>query len=598
MRSRSVPASFSVLNGSSDPGVLFLLQNSTSVIIPPTVVFVILTWQNYLPTSLVWALTLAAAPFFIAARIHQRYRSIHHALSRSGATLPPRWDGKLPGHFDVMQEMVDSLNQGYPGDFAWPRFMRHGSVVQTNILWDMMYITCDPDVMKTVLATDFDSYVKGSSSLWYVIVITSTHALFRFHRSMTRPFFSKDRISHFDIFDRHAELAISKMNQRFDAGTAVDFQDLVSRFTLDAASEFLFGSCVRSLQSPLPTLASVAIGPPNHASARATIAQRFATAFQEAEHVCSERAWRGWIWPLFEAFENKSTKHMQVVDQFLEPIVQDALRKRDMKSSEGEESANVDDEETFLDHLVRYTSVLISVLFPDPVVLHDEVLNILLAGRDTTASTLTFAVYLLCEHPAALARLRSEILAKVGRLGRPTYEDIKEMKYLRAVINETLRLFPAVYAVKETFLPNPDPKGKPFYVAPGTPVSYYPFVMHRNTEYWGPDAMEFDPDRFLDERLHKYLVPNPFIFLPFNAGPRICLGQQFAYNEISFFLIKLLQRFDTMRLDLRSQPPGSLPPEAWSDAWGRKAIEKIWPKVHLTLYVNGGLWVKMKEAAD
>lgn len=50
--------------------------------------------------------------------------------------------------------------------------------------------------------------------------------------------------------------------------------------------------------------------------------------------------------------------------------------------------------------------------------------------------------------------------------------------------------------------------------------------MHRRTDLWGPDALEFDPDRFLDDRLHKYLIPNPFIFLPFNAGPRICLGQQ------------------------------------------------------------------------
>ena len=50
--------------------------------------------------------------------------------------------------------------------------------------------------------------------------------------------------------------------------------------------------------------------------------------------------------------------------------------------------------------------------------------------------------------------------------------------------------------------------------------------MQRRADLWGPDALEFDPDRFLDCRLRKYLTPNPFIFLPFNAGPRICLGQQ------------------------------------------------------------------------
>jgi len=124
-------------------------------------------------------------------------------------------------------------------------------------------------------------------------------------------------------------------------------------------------------------------------------------------------------------------------------------------------------------------------------------------------------------------------------------------------------------------------------------------MMHRRKDYWGPDAEEFDPDRFLDERATKYLTPNPFIFLPFNAGPRICLGQQFAYNEMSFFLIRLLQNFSSMELDLGSQPPGSAPPQEWkvSGKGTRKAVEKIFPKVHFTMYSEGGLWLKMKEAS-
>ena len=123
-------------------------------------------------------------------------------------------------------------------------------------------------------------------------------------------------------------------------------------------------------------------------------------------------------------------------------------------------------------------------------------------------------------------------------------------------------------------------------------------LAHRST------AQEYDPDRFLDDRVNKYLTPNPFIFLPFNAGPRICLGQQvrphvvalcllltsmgwalqFAYNEMSFFLIKLLQRFSTMELAPDAAPPGSLPPKEWTNAPGRKSKERFWPKSHLTLY--------------
>jgi hypothetical protein len=128
--------------------------------------------------------------------------------------------------------------------------------------------------------------------------------------------------------------------------------------------------------------------------------------------------------------------------------------------------------------------------------------------------------------------------------------------------------------------------------------------MHRRKDYWGPDgtfptsllslqilipiifllAEEFDPDRFIDERVNKYLTPNPFIFLPFNAGPRICLGQQFAYNEMSFVLIKLMQNFSSIEFDAESFEPSARPRAEWKGAEGRKGIEKFWPRSHLTLY--------------
>lgn len=85
------------------------------------------------------------------------------------------------------------------------------------------------------------------------------------------------------------------------------------------------------------------------------------------------------------------------------------------------------------------------VLWIDLKVLKDETLNILLAGRDTTAATLTYAVFALSQNPEILQRLREEILAHVGHSRPPTYDDIRDMRFLRAFINETLRLYPAVY---------------------------------------------------------------------------------------------------------------------------------------------------------
>ena len=107
--------------------------------------------------------------------------------------------------------------------------------------------------------------------------------------------------------------------------------------------------------------------------------------------------------------------------------------------------------------------------------------------------------------------------------------------------------------------------------------------MHRRTDFWGPDAEKFDPDRFLDERVSKYLTPNPFIFVPFNAGPRICLGQQFAYNEASYLLVKLLQTFSHIEV-ASHQHPASIPPPTYHDGPGSDGTDRIWIKSHMTMY--------------
>jgi len=134
----------------------------------------------------------------------------------------------------------------------------------------------------------------------------------------------------------------------------------------------------------------------------------------------------------------------------------------------------------------------------------------------------------------------------------------------------------------------------PIYIPANTNCIYVVMNIHRRTDLWGPDALKFDPDRFLDARVHKYLTPNPFIFCPFNAGPRICLGQQFAYHEATFYLVRLLQQFTGFTLDHETNIS---PPEKWASEYEgtRKSSEKIHPLSHLTMYIKGGLWVRMKE---
>ncbi|KAG8702977.1 hypothetical protein FRC09_004430 [Ceratobasidium sp. 395] len=202
---------------------------------------------------------------------------------------------------------------------------------------------------------------------------------------------------------------------------------------------------------------------------------------------------------------------------------------------------------------------------------------------------------MLAANSAIFAKLRAEILDTVGPSACPTFENIREMKYMRAVINEVLRVFPAAplnnrECVRPTVL---ESEGTKYFVPAGASCIFSVHLMHLRKDLWGPDAEEFDPERWLDERYKKYVAPNPFIFLPFNAGPRICLGQQFAYNETSFFITRLLQRVTSITLAPDAQPEGTLPPASWAGTPGRKGIEKIWPKAHITMYSSGGLWVRM-----
>jgi len=268
--------------------------------------------------------------------------------------------------------------------------------------------------------------------------------------------------------------------------------------------------------------------------------------------------------------------------------MEDAIAKRNIELSKGADSKDDDEKGNLLEYLVKHTQ--------DKSILKDELVNLLVAGRDTTMSLLTFSFYMLSEHPDIEKRLRQEIFDKVGRTGRPTYDQMRQLKYMRAFLNEVLRLYPPVpvdsrFANKAVVLPAVLNSSKSIYIPANTECAYSVLIMHRRTDLWGPDALVFDPDRFLDERVQKYLTPNPFIFCPFNAGPRICLGQQFAYHEATYFLVRLLQEFTGFSLDKSNNVQ---PPAEWAGCEGLKGTEKVHPGTHLTMFVKGGLWVHME----
>lgn len=164
----------------------------------------------------------------------------------------------------------------------------------------------------------------------------------------------------------------------------------------------------------------------------------------------------------------------------------------------------------------------------DPIELRSQVLNVLLAGRDTTAGTMSWIMTNLARNSRVFAKLRAIIIEEFGTFNSPkpiTFETMKACSYLQYIINETLRLYPNVCmnsrrATKDTTLPRgggPDGEA-PVYVRKGKEVNYYAISMHRRKDIWGEDAEEFVPERWENKK-------RSWEFLPFNGGPRVCLGQ-------------------------------------------------------------------------
>ena len=182
--------------------------------------------------------------------------------------------------------------------------------------------------------------------------------------------------------------------------------------------------------------------------------------------------------------------------------------------------------------------------------LRDQCLNVLLAGRDTTACCLSWTLRLLARHPQVLERLRKEIDEVVGlgeNASQPTRVDLKKMRYLDLVLKEVLRLYPSVpvnsrAALKTTTLPvggGPDGQS-PILVRKGEAVGYCVYAMHRRTDIYGEDALDFRPERWEDGTLLRDVG---YGYLPFNGGPRVCLGQEFALSEAGYTVARLVQKF-------------------------------------------------------
>jgi len=196
--------------------------------------------------------------------------------------------------------------------------------------------------------------------------------------------------------------------------------------------------------------------------------------------------------------------------------------------------------------------------------LRDDLMTMLVAGHETTAAVLTWALFELSKNPEIKARVLEEIDRVVGDRS-PTYEDIREMKYVRLVISETLRMYPQPpLLIRRCRTENKVPSGggREATIIRGMDIFLPLYNIHRDERFW-PNPDTFDPERFTrpyknpdipdwngfdPEKWSKLLYPNEvasdFAFMPFGAGPRKCVGDEFAVMEAVVTLSMTLRRFE------------------------------------------------------
>ena len=167
----------------------------------------------------------------------------------------------------------------------------------------------------------------------------------------------------------------------------------------------------------------------------------------------------------------------------------------------------------------------------------DEIMTLIVAGHETTASGLNWTWYLLSQHPQVEARLHAEIDTAAADLPAPRLGEMETLRYTRQVIDEALRLYPLGWLLSRRTIEADVLGGYP--VPAGTNVLLPLYLLHRHPHFWkNPEA--FDPERFAPE--HEAERPR-FAYMPFAAGPRHCIGETFALYEMLMHLYKVARRY-------------------------------------------------------
>ncbi|KAN0123146.1 cytochrome P450 monooxygenase CYP63 [Russula decolorans] len=582
-----------------------LISLAKAFIVPPllTILALRLLSRSALSLSVYLPLVLLSIPIAIGLRSQYTIWCQDREAARMGAKSITRVRGRWPGNFDVVLRLLKSFESGYVLQGFADLFEEYGcTTLNTRFFWDDQIISMDEKVFRFVAHTGFTHFEKGI--LWHERIdkllgtglFNAEGNRWRIGRQVARPFFTKERISDFHIFDQTSAKAINLIANRAAAGAPIDVQDLLQRFTLDAAALFLWGHALNTLDLPLTQPGRVVLGPKGSAPADGGSEwDVFTNAFETLAVLITRRGVQGDTWPLLELFKDKTEEPIQVIMDWLEPLVRRALdrKRKRMEAAWGDAKVSSRDDETvFLDYLADQSDDVEHIRY--------ELITFLIASRETTSSLLSFVIYFLAVHRDVCSRLRQEVLDTFGPTGPPTYADLKQMDYLQAVLKEVLRIFPSAPLIGRTSRDDPlvIPSTSNLYLPPKTQIMMASLLAHKRADLWGPDAEVFRPERWFESAVLDKVARTPFMYSPFYGGPRACLGQEFALNQAGYFIVRLLQRFNSFSLAPDFMPAGSLPPAHWAGMPGRQGVEKIHPAINFTMHSKGGVWLFAEPASS
>ncbi|KAL8681895.1 MAG: hypothetical protein Q9224_006817, partial [Gallowayella concinna] len=348
--------------------------------------------------------------------------------------LPYRW----PFALDLVIDAFRAIAEKHALQWFVQIFERTGPTFEQNVLGIKGIDTVEPDNLESILSSNFAgkftclgmtislrstdpgvAYGLGARGPTFAPLLgngifTQEAAPWKHSRDMLRPLFSLNRANIFTQVEEHTEYLVNCI----PTGEFIDLQTLFFRFTFDTTTFLLFGKSMNSLQATF-----------NRDDSN-TGEARFSEAFRVSQDFLFRRGRLGDLYWLIGGKEFR--RQCSIVHEFIDEAVQGALSAECQKD-------RATDVHSFLDALIQQTR--------DPKVLRDQLLNVMLAGRDTTACCLTWTFRLLAQHPDVLGKLRQEIGSVVG-LGMasrlPDRNDLKKMQYLNLVFKEGIPTIPTL----------------------------------------------------------------------------------------------------------------------------------------------------------